>query len=57
VKAGYSKSKDQPGSYNVGFSYTKAFQGGGMSIPGVQGSVVAAVPMSIKDAYKKKKKK
>jgi hypothetical protein len=29
VRAGYSKSKDQPGSYNVGFSYTKAFQEGG----------------------------
>jgi len=56
VKAGYSKSKDQPGSYNVGFSYTKAFQGGGMSIPRVQGTVVAA-PTTLREAYKKKKKK
>jgi hypothetical protein len=57
VKAGYSKSKDQPGSYNIGFSYNKAFQGGGMSIPGVNGTVVSSMPSTIRDAYKKKKKK
>jgi hypothetical protein len=57
VKAGYNKSKDQPGSYNVGISYNKAFQGGGMSIPGVNGSIVSSMSTTIRDAYKKKKKK
>jgi hypothetical protein len=56
VKAEYNKSKNQPDSYNIGFSYNKAFQGGGMSIPGVNGTVVSAAPTTLKEAYKKKKK-
>lgn len=46
----------QPSDYGVGFRFNKFFQGGGMAIPGVNGTVVAA-PMSLKEAYKKKKKK
>jgi hypothetical protein len=34
----------------------KLMQMGGMSIPGVNGSVVASVPMTLQSQYKKKKK-
>jgi hypothetical protein len=34
----------------------KIMQMGGMSIPGVNGSVVASVPMTLQSQYKKKKK-
>jgi len=42
---------EDPVRFNV-----NQFQGGGMSIPGVQGTVVAA-PTTLKEAYKKRKKK
>jgi lipopolysaccharide assembly outer membrane protein LptD (OstA) len=51
----YAPGQGSP-NYNVGFRYSKTFQGGGMSIPGVQGTVVAA-PTTLKEAYRKKKKK
>lgn len=121
VQAGYSKSANNPGNFNLGLSYNKFFeeggevedddeheddkemvegiadilrrvkdkknrkqiakkmvddfeeedveynlddfmkaakimQMGGMSIPGVNGMIVASSPMSLKDTYKKKKK-
>lgn len=56
LEAGYKQSKDQPGNFNLGLNYNQFFQGGGMSIPGVNGTVVAA-PMSIRESYKRKKKK
>jgi hypothetical protein len=57
VKAGYRKSGENPGEFNVGLSYNKFFQSGGMSIPGVNGTMVSAMPTTIRDTYKKKKKK
>lgn len=52
----YNPEEGTP-NYNVGFTYSKKFQGGGMAIPGVNGVVVSAMPTTIRDAYKKKKKK
>lgn len=52
----YIPGQGQVPNYNVGFRYSKTFQGGGMSIPGIQGTVVAA-PVSLRQAYKKRKKK
>lgn len=43
--------------YGAGFRFNKSFQGGGMAIPGVNGVVVSAMPTTIRDAYKSKKKK
>ena len=57
VKAGYKQSGNNQGSYNIGLSYNKAFGQGGMSIPGVNGVVVASAPMSLQNQYKNKKKK
>jgi len=58
LKAGYNQSGEDRGNFNLGLSYSKAFQmGGGMSIPGINGSVVANVNSStLKDSYKKNKK-
>lgn len=56
VSAGYNQSKNSPANFNIGLSYNKAFQGGGMSIPGVNGVIVSAMPTTIRDSYKKKKK-
>lgn len=53
VQAGYKKSADQPGQFNVGLSYNKSFQAGGMSIPGVNGSIVASLPDSPKESIRK----
>jgi len=56
VSAGYSQSKNNPANFNIGLSYNKAFQVGGMSIPGVNGVIVSTMPTTIRDSYKKKKK-
>jgi hypothetical protein len=57
VKAGYRQSGNNPSSYNIGLSYNKAFGQGGMSIPGVNGSVIASAPMTLQKQYKNKNKK
>lgn len=47
----------QPSDYRVGFRFNKFFQGGGMAIPGINGTVVSAMPTTIRESYNKRKKK
>jgi hypothetical protein len=55
ITGGYRKSGEQPGQFNLGLSYNQAFQMGGMSIPGINGTVVSAT--TLQNEYKKRKKK
>lgn len=48
----YTPGQGSP-NYNVGFKYSKSFQAGGMSIPGVNGSIVASLPDSPKESIRK----
>jgi hypothetical protein len=59
LEAAYKKdNSNKPAQFTAGISYKKTFQmGGGMSIPGVNGSVVGSTGGSVKEAYKKRKKK